>query len=96
MGHKHIIKGIIAIIALSLLVLLASYLIGLNTSKAPTIDDNEMMTQQPGENPSVASTSLTKITSSSNASTDMDAYLQSADNAPNPNDFNDSYSDLNQ
>ena len=39
---------------------------------------------------------LETITASSSLEADMDAYLESSDGDPNPNEFNDSYSDLNR
>jgi hypothetical protein len=42
------------------------------------------------------SSRLNMITASSSLEDDMDAYLDSSVSAPNPNDFNDSYSDFNR
>ena len=36
------------------------------------------------------------ITASSSLEADMDTYIDSSEDEPNPNDFNDSYSDLNR
>jgi len=39
---------------------------------------------------------LNKISGSSDVESDLDVYIQSTETMPNPNDFNDSYSDLNR
>ncbi len=39
---------------------------------------------------------LDRINASSSVDSDMDAYLKASNSVPNPNDFNDSYSDINQ
>ena len=40
--------------------------------------------------------SLNKISGSSDVKSDLDVYIESTETMPNPNDFNDSYSDLNR
>jgi hypothetical protein len=39
---------------------------------------------------------LNKISGSSDVESDLEVYIQSTETMPNPNDFNDSYSDLNR
>jgi hypothetical protein len=45
---------------------------------------------------STGNTNLNKISASSSVSSDMSAYLKASSETPSPNDFNDSYSDINQ
>lgn len=44
----------------------------------------------------VADSSPSSVASSSPARQEIEEYVKSTDDVPNPNDFNDSYSDLNQ
>lgn len=39
---------------------------------------------------------LDEISTSTPVQSDLDAYIRASESMPNPNDFNDSYSDLNQ
>ena len=62
--------------------------------------EKEQMIQRNKEvqssNATTSTESLRKISNSSDVESDLDLYIESTETMPNPNDFNDSYSDLNR
>jgi hypothetical protein len=66
-----------------------------NTENDP---QKEEIIQRKDDVPTVSATSsiesLNKISEQSDLETDLDLYIESTEIMPNPNDFNDSYSDL--
>lgn len=93
---KIIIVGasVIAIVAV------VGFIVSTKSTFAPTNEDvvveNATTTEDASANAAAASSSLNKVSPSSSLDSDFDAYLNSEGSVPNPNDFNDSYSDLNQ
>ncbi|MFA6297385.1 MAG: hypothetical protein WC629_02380 [Candidatus Paceibacterota bacterium] len=104
MIRHHLLKIIVAGIIVVVIALAAGFMINYKTASAPipanisgtstqNIDQNVgqfLVTSIQAPSP------LDKITATSKVSVDIDTYLNSSSNVSNPNDFNDSYADLNQ
>jgi hypothetical protein len=90
MQSNNIILKIVIIVALIALVL---FVIGFGLSALRP--ELEPVPSQ-GDVPVTTGSDLETISATSSVDSDMDAYLKASNNPSNPNDFNDSYSDLNQ
>ena len=101
--HHRAIRIIVAGIIIIVIAIAVGFLLNSKTASAPIPVSENSKLQNTNQNVDQASTtdtqassSLNKITSTSKVSSDIDAYLNSSNSVSNPNDFNDSYSDLNQ
>jgi len=77
---------VIAVIV-GIILILIGLVVGSDSADAPVTDFNDATS---------TAESLELINDESGVRSDMDAYINAADSVPGPNDFNDSYSDLNQ
>lgn len=81
---------------IAVIVLVAVVLVGIGYAMKPERTER-VENNKPADSVTVITTTeIETITSSSSVESDMDAYIKASDNPSNPNDFNDSYSDLNQ
>ena len=85
-SNKAVWKVVITVIIIILILLVIGAAISGSRVNAPTAEDVD--NQNGGDG------TITVITSTSSVESDMDAYIN-ASSSVNPNDFNDSYSDLN-
>lgn len=101
--HHRVIRIIVAGIIIVVIALAVGFLVNSKTASAPTpiskqnnVENPEQEVGQVPTQETQASSSLNKINATSKVNADIDAYLNSSNSVSNPNDFNDSYSDLNQ
>ncbi len=89
--HKALMKIIVFAAIICSALLLVGWMVG-STAHAPTDREktDDVASEEQGDS------RVKTITASSSLEADMDAYLESSDSAPNPGEFNDSYSDLNR
>jgi len=102
--HHHLLKILVAGIIIVVIALAIGFMINYKAVSSP-IPSNISDTSTQNTNQNVgqfsvtsiqASSSLSKITATSKVNADIDTYLNSTTNVATPNDFNDSYADLNQ
>ena len=98
MKTLSIFKLVVAIIIATVVIIGFSFFFHSKSAGAPVPAQTNLPqnTDQAMMNDTQATSSLNKITTTSKVSADMDAYINSSNSVSNPNDFNDSYSDLNQ
>jgi FtsZ-interacting cell division protein ZipA len=89
-SNKTILKIVIIIAFIAVILLI----IGLALSRGE--EGMERPRDDRGSMNSEGREDLDRINESSRVDEDMDAYIRASDNPSNPNDFNDSYSDLNR
>ena len=101
--HHRVIRIIVAGIIVIVIAMAVGFLLNSKTVSAPipvsennNLQNSNQNVDQFSVTETQASSSLNKITNTSKVSSDIDAYINSSNSVSNPNDFNDSYSDLNQ
>lgn len=87
MHNKSLSKVIVISLIIGIILILVGLVIGGGNADAPVTEF---------QNATSTTESLKLINDESGVRNDMDAYINATDSVPNPNDFNDSYSDLNQ
>ncbi len=87
-------KALLKIIAFATIIALALLFVGGMIGSIPHEPGSDARME--GSSWEEDDSGLETITASSSLESDMDAYLRSSDGAPNPSEFNDSYSDLNR
>ncbi len=85
-SNSGLIKIIVGIVVFVIILIVLGFVLRSPANAPETVND---------ETSSFDNVSITTINSTSTVESDMDAYIN-AKSSNNPNDFNDSYSDLNQ